>query len=285
MAKGASTISRRGTMMTSRPASILCRRNSSRASRLARFRIDGGTHLPGGRDAQPGCPATVFHDEHGHEPATDPNARFVGALEVRASAHALRPPERLASAGLAFVGNRQALAPLGAATLQDNPAVLRRHPHPEAMGLGPAAGIRLVGALSLLRSRHLFLETVRRTEARSGPGRNLNSKEERPKFQNSNPTFGSLQEDSGRNRVFPHVLREVGFAIWDWGLRMLQSPVLIAEPGRTKHFGFSPKISTTVENAVEKPRAERSSTEKCAILRVFLRGESAESRALRAFAA
>src|SRR5205085_4046203 len=58
---------------------------------------------------------------------------------------------------LAFVGNRQALAPLGATPLQHNPAVLRRHPHPEAMGLGPAAGIRLVSTLALLRSRHLFL--------------------------------------------------------------------------------------------------------------------------------
>ena len=57
---------------------------------------DGGAYLPCGCDTQPGCLATVFHDEHGHEPALDPNARIIGTLEFRPSSHALPPAERLA---------------------------------------------------------------------------------------------------------------------------------------------------------------------------------------------
>lgn len=57
---------------------------------------DGSTHLPCGCNTYSWCPTTVFHDEHGHIPALNPNARIVGTLEFRASPHALRPPERLA---------------------------------------------------------------------------------------------------------------------------------------------------------------------------------------------
>src|SRR5690606_3484684 len=80
-------------------------------------------------------------------------------------------------------GNRQPLAALRAAALEHEPAVLGGHPHAEAMGLGPATRIRLIGSLALLRSRHLFLETVRRTAPVSGPGRNLNTTEEFAKPQ------------------------------------------------------------------------------------------------------
>ncbi len=48
--------------------------------------------------------------------------------------------------------------------------------------------------------------------------------------------------------------------------------------GRTSHrvtFGFSPKISTTVENAVENPGEPDSSTGNDVILLAFLRGETA----------
>jgi hypothetical protein len=40
-------------------------------------------------------------------------------------------------------------------------------------------------------------------------------------------------------------------------------------------FGFSPKISTTVENAVEKPGVLPSSALRSAVLLVFLAGETA----------
>jgi hypothetical protein len=54
---------------------------------------------------------------------------------------------------------------------------------------------------------------------------------------------------------------------------MLHSPVpfdLLAHHVTEKAFGFSPKISTTVENAVEKPGVMGSSAAGTAVLLVFL---------------
>lgn len=45
-----------------------------------------------------------------------------------------------------------------------------------------------------------------------------------------------------------------------------------------RSFGFSPKISTTVENIVEKRRLKPRYIGKGAILRLFLRGEDRQSR-------
>src|SRR5262245_19257988 len=50
---------------------------------------------------------------------------------------------------LPFVGDSQALPPLGATPSQDNPTVFRRHTYPEAVRFLAATGIGLVGALPL----------------------------------------------------------------------------------------------------------------------------------------
>ena len=44
--------------------------------------------------------------------------------------------------------------------------------------------------------------------------------------------------------------------------------------GRSSPFGFSPKISTPVENTVEKHRVTVELLQKTLILRVILRGEA-----------
>jgi hypothetical protein len=49
----------------------------------------------------------------------------------------------------ALVGYRQALPALGASPLQNDSAVLGRHPDSEAVGLLPPAVIRLIGSLTL----------------------------------------------------------------------------------------------------------------------------------------
>ncbi len=51
--------------------------------------------------------------------------------------------------GSAFVGHRQALPPLCPAPLQNDAAVLGRHPHAKAMSLGAAPLVRLVRPLAL----------------------------------------------------------------------------------------------------------------------------------------
>src|SRR6188768_76713 len=66
---------------------------------------------------------------------------------------------------LLLVGNRQALAALGAAALQYLPAVLGRHADQEAVTLGAAAGIRLKRSLALLRSSHFSPPPSRRSRS------------------------------------------------------------------------------------------------------------------------
>jgi hypothetical protein len=44
--------------------------------------------------------------------------------------------------------------------------------------------------------------------------------------------------------------------------------------GRDSPFGFSPKISTPVENTVEKHRVTVELLQKTAFFQVFLRGEA-----------
>jgi hypothetical protein len=157
------------------------------------------------------------------------------------------------------------------------------------MCLGPAAGVRLVGTLSLLRSRHLFLETVRARSPSPDSGRNLNSKEEVPNSKTQIPRSVASGGQPAENLCLSSRFARGG--ICNLGLGIADATVAspgIAEPGRTRAanaFGFSPKFSTTVENAVENPGVPRSSTEKCALLQGFYRGETRERARWRVFAA
>ena len=79
----------------------------------------------------------------------------VDALELRPAANTLgrlaapgRSCRLLVSPLLTLVGNGQSLTALCPATLQDNSTVLRGHPDPESVGLFPATGVGLVGALA-----------------------------------------------------------------------------------------------------------------------------------------
>lgn len=58
---------------------------------------------------------------------------------------------------------RQALAPLSAATLQDQAAILGRHTRPEAMRLGPAAIVRLKGSFRHSQEFSIKTKSVRLT--------------------------------------------------------------------------------------------------------------------------
>ena len=83
------------------------------------------------------------------------------------------------------------------------------------MGFGPAAGVRLVGTLSLFRSRHLFLDTLRRNEPCSGRGRNLNLTEQLPNPKSQIPSPNPTAETrAGR---LCSVFWSLGFGIWGLG--------------------------------------------------------------------
>jgi hypothetical protein len=58
---------------------------------------------------------------------------------------------------------RQTLAPLGAATLQDEAAIFGRHPRPKAMRLGPAAIVRLKGSFRHSQEFSIKTKSVRLT--------------------------------------------------------------------------------------------------------------------------
>src|SRR5262245_14911336 len=131
---------------------------------------------------------------------------------------AVRPPPSTAAeaVSLPFVGDSQALPPFGAAPLEDNPAIFRRHAYPETVRFLAATGIGLVGALPL----HGVLVSADRVWRTVNSNRRLNGV--------------STQDPSPRRCATVPASR---FA----GLRVAFASTL----------GFFPKISTTVENTVE----------------------------------
>src|SRR4029079_756947 len=68
---------------------------------------------------------------------------------MRCAAGRPRPSTAAEAVSLPFVGDRQALPPLGPASFQDDPAIFRRTAYPEAVCFLAATGIGLVGALPL----------------------------------------------------------------------------------------------------------------------------------------
>lgn len=119
---------------------------------LGAIPIDRRPELPGGRDSKPRRRPPVRQHKQRHEAAVHPRALFVDALEFWSSTDALGGGQRLAAhAGLrrlSFVGDGQPLATLRPAPLEHDPAVLGRHSDPKTVGLLPAAGVRLEGALA-----------------------------------------------------------------------------------------------------------------------------------------
>ena len=145
--------SRRGTTTTSRPASGLWRRNSSRDTRFARFRITAPPSFrvaatPSRVAAAVGAGHRAQH-EHRHEAAVALHARRRRCARSRSGggrARRLAGSDRTRAGppigypcGLGALRNRQALAALGAAALQHHASVLGRHAYAEAVRLAPAA--------------------------------------------------------------------------------------------------------------------------------------------------
>ena len=154
--KGASNISRRGTITTSSPGcvsktgAVLWHLNSSRARRFTRFRRTAAPNLRLAATPNRGCvqefgtTMTVMNraltrvpSEYARSNSGRRRIRSRGANPCAAGIY------------LAFVGHRQTFSSLGPPSLQHNSAVLGSHSDPESMGLLPAPGIRLKRALSL----------------------------------------------------------------------------------------------------------------------------------------
>jgi hypothetical protein len=86
---------------------------------------------------------------------------LVSSLEIRPASNPVRALKGEGRGGhrrgavpgtrLPLVGDRETLSPFGAASLQDDSAVLRRHANPKSVRLLSAAGIGLICALSLHR--------------------------------------------------------------------------------------------------------------------------------------
>jgi hypothetical protein len=153
------------------------------------------------------------------------------------------------------------------------------------MGLRPATGVRLVSTLALLRSRHLFLETLRRHEPAFGPGRNPNLTEQmpKPKSQNQKRRSRTPESHTDTRPSRPPSLRivevfgggDLGFGAWD--LPVLHSPVLF-EPLTGGHWPrnlrFLPQDFHNCGKRCGKAGGGLSWAGKHAILLVFWRGET-----------
>jgi len=127
--------------------------------------FDRLAHLAGGGNTETGASGLSVSRNHGHEAAGAFEARLIDELEISPFPNVFVRTERghdLPQGGskdppLLLVGNGEALAPLGAAALQDLPAVLGCHANQEAVRFGAAPGIRLKRSLALLGSGHFLL--------------------------------------------------------------------------------------------------------------------------------
>ena len=154
----ASSSSRFGTTTMSKPGAILLRRKTSRISRLARFLSTAPPTFASPR-CQPAHAETVGQEEQGAETAMELDAPLVDLLELGAAADVFVRPEtgrgihsghdRECSSRALLAADRQALAALGAAALEHQPAVLRAHPHEKPVGPCATTRVRLERALAL----------------------------------------------------------------------------------------------------------------------------------------
>jgi hypothetical protein len=126
----------------------------------------GAANLSSSGDTEPGMPPGIDSDEERHVAAVQLGSVLVSLLEVLTLSDVFVRPKRhhdrtLASplmgspCASAFVRNRQSLAALGAAALQNLLAILGRHPDQESMGPFAAAVVRLKRAYTLCHSTDL----------------------------------------------------------------------------------------------------------------------------------
>src|SRR5262249_22635009 len=117
--------------------------------------LDGGPELSGGRDAEPREAARLRQRENGHRPAVELATGVVDGLEVAALPDVRGGPEPVlhlrpdptrstrSTGPLPLRRDRQALAALGPATLQNGLAVLGPHPDEEPVRPAAPAIVRL----------------------------------------------------------------------------------------------------------------------------------------------
>lgn len=178
-----------------------------------------GPEFPCGGNTQPRRGPAIGHDEYGHEAAVNADPGRIRTLEVGPAADPLGGRQSVAlTHRSALVGNRQALAALRAASFQDDSAVFCRHSYAESVRLLPAANVWLKCALSL-----------HRCSASSTSKLPPESREETPIVVGTTRTVKGSQPQ---------------------GLLCATVAGLFSGISESR-FGFSPKISTDVENIVE----------------------------------
>jgi hypothetical protein len=185
-----------------------------------------------------------------HEPAPQPQAVFIRPLKLRT------PPDPLVSRKalrhrallvLSLVRDSQTFPALRAASLQHDAAVLCRHSHTEAVGLAAATRVGLKCAPSLCHG-DCVLHTNWSVES---------SSRETPNTSCRLSNVSKPEADLWRCATVR-------------GRRGRRSVV----GGHSSPFGFSPKISTPVENIVEKQVKWSSHRWKRLVFRRFRPGES-----------
>ena len=210
---------------------------------------DSGAEFSCGGDTKPAPRAAVGRHEQGHEPARQSHAVFVRLLELGTTPDAFMPGKTLrhrALDRLPLVRDGQPLPALCAAALQHDAAVLRRHPYPEAVRLATAPCIGLKRALPLCHCDCVLHELNVENASRQTPNTSRRS------FAVSKR--GAMIAVCYSSRASRRVASMLG---------LYRSP-----------FGLSPKISTPVENTVEKQEKWQRCRRKWPIYGHFRPGES-----------
>ena len=236
--------------MTSSPAGGFSRRNNSRARRFARFLI---TAEPSFRVAATpnrhrlllfGATNRVMNRPRNRKPCS-----YARSNSGRRRTRSCR--ERRSVTGrclcLSLVRDSQTFPALRAASLQHDAAVLCRHSHTEAVGLAAATRVGLKCAPSLCHC-DCVLHTNWSVES---------SSRETP---NTSCRLSNVSKPEADQ--------------WRCATVRGRSRKAFGVCGRSSPFGFSPKISTPVENIVEKQVKWSSHRWKRLIFRHFRPGES-----------
>ena len=155
---------------------------------------------------------------------------------------------------LPLVRNRETFPPFSAAALQHDPAILCRHPHAKAVSLAAAPRIRLKRASPLCHLDSVLHELNVETSSRQTPNTSRRSIT-LSKTESDLCRCATVRGRPGRCSVFG---------------------------GHSSPFGFSPKISTPVENIVEKQLKRSSYRRKHSIFQVFREGEGHRRPCFRA---
>jgi hypothetical protein len=235
--------------MTSRPPGALCFRKTSRASLFARLRSTAEPSFrvaaTPSREAVPpfGAMKTIMR-----RPWTRLPTSYARSNSGRRRTRSLRLSLSVIVGvphALPLVGNRQALPALGPAPLEHDPSVLGRHADQESVRLFSAPSIRLVGALPF---GHMFRRAEISPQQRSGGGGG--------NFNTSRRSLAVSKKRGATTRVLQFA---IVFGRW-----------------RVPAFGFSPKISTPVENTVENRDLRSSWSRKARFQPCFIEAKPAK---------